>query len=69
MPNREPPQKRFFPSEGCEKAFNCGKEFVVHQVPQNLLNKALEFCETAQEEYFFLMGCKEEALDLESLDD
>lgn len=58
---------RFFPSEDCRKAFECGKEYIIAGgLPQNL-DEALKFCDTRQEEVFFLMGCAEESRDLEEL--
>lgn len=58
---------RFFPTEDCRKAFECGKEFVIAGLQPKDLDDALKFCDTRQEEVFFLMGCAEESRDLEEL--
>lgn len=57
--------QRVFPTPGCKQAFDCGKEFVLSGAPMSLLGEALTFCDTPEEEAFFLFGCAEEARDLE----
>jgi len=58
---------RFFPSPECRKAFELGKDYVIGGgLPCNA-TKAMDSCQTRQEEVFFLMGCAEESRDLEEL--
>lgn len=58
---------RFFPTGGCRAAFECGKEYVIAGGNVDKVDEALTFCETRQEEAFFLMGCAEEQRDLEEM--
>lgn len=56
---------RHFPTLGCQKAFDCGKDFMIHTGgDESLLPIALTFCESTDEERFFKLGMQEEAADI-----
>lgn len=52
-----------FPDQGCESAFNCGKEFILAGGTPDMLPKALTFCDTNLERVWFLRGMETEILD------
>ncbi len=55
---------RPFPDEGCERAFNCGKEFILGGGTPDMLPKVLSsYCETNLEKFWFLRGMNTEILD------
>lgn len=58
---------RNFPNNGCRQAFHCGKEYVLAGGTPRDLPIALTFCDSPQEEAFFLLGCAEEIRDTEDL--
>lgn len=58
---------RNYPNDGCKQAFECGKEYVLSGGTPKDLHIALTFCDNLAEEAFFLLGCAEEARDLEEL--
>lgn len=55
---------RNFPNSGCKQAFDCGKEFIIAGGTPDRVYEALTFCDTSEEEAFFLLGCAEECEDL-----
>ena len=60
---------RFFPSPECRNAFERGKDHVIGGGLPGDAHQAMSFCETRQEEVFFLMGCAEESRDLEDIEE